>query len=181
MKIKISTREQLESVIYTWFNEHENCTIELVDRKFGGHIYYTSTKLSDDSTLLSMCVGEKSVGDTINFNNKASKLHWIKGKINIIDFENADIVAILKYTNKTNVQTKEDYRSYPETYRKVKKTTPIKIETINDALYLFSKFLSGSNFYTLIFSVRVPIIDLNHIFTLDFIVDKILKSSGLEV
>ena len=77
MSMKILTRSQLESVIYTWFKENENCIIELQDENLGGHIYFMSYKLPDDLILLSLCVGSSSVGDIINPNDNKSKMVWI--------------------------------------------------------------------------------------------------------
>ena len=173
MKIKISSREQLQSVIYTWFNEHKNCIIELQDIYLGGCIYFMSSKLPDDTTLLSMCVGETSIGDVISFDDKKSKMEWIKNKLKVIDFDNANITAQLKSADKIiNVEDKE-YRTYPESYRRVKKTIPVLISTIDEAQELFSRFLKNSECKTLIFSITVPIVDLGYVFTLDFVIDKI--------
>lgn len=173
MSIKIESRKHLEGIIYTWFKENEDCIIELQDLSLGGHIYFMSSKLPDGTIFLSVCAGNDSIGNVI-FNNNKSRIEWIKDVCDIIDFDKARIVADLKSPNKKkDIPSYKDNYSYLKTYQKTKSTVPIKIIDIDDAEELFWKFLNNDKCDKMIYSFNIPIPDLDNIFKLDCILDKV--------
>ena len=109
MKIKIETRQQLEGIVYTWFNEHDNCVIKLHEESSDDFFYFTSSKLNNISILLSMCAGDVAVGDVIDSSNGKFIMDWIQDKCNYIDFRYANLTAYLE-DNKDGVSTKLNFR-----------------------------------------------------------------------
>lgn len=173
MKIKITTRQQLEGIIYTWFNEHNTCVIKLHEETTDDFFYFTSSKINNTTLLLSMCAGDVSVGGVVNSNDGKSIMNWIKDKCNYIDFRVANLTIYLD-DNKNNDSGKLNFRqSYLKNHIDIKKTTPILITELEDAIDLFVRFLENDNCTKLIFSFSVLIPDLNHEFKLDLVIDKI--------
>lgn len=171
MAIEIVNKSQLESIIYTWFNENENCIIEIKDKYAGGYIYFTSSKLPDGNVLLSLCVESRSIGDVVNPNDGKAKMKFIKEKCGIIDFGKAHLIVSLKTNNESDTLNYID--SYLKFHSETKETTPILITRMADAICLFSKFVWNDECNKLIFSFSIPISDLNYDFTLDLVIDKI--------
>lgn len=172
MKIKILTQQQLEGIVYTYFNEHNNCIIKLHEESSDDFFYFTSSKLNNTSLLLSMCAGDVSVGNVVSSNDKKYIMDWIKDKCNYIDFSVANLTMYLE-ENKNEVSTNLNYRQeYLYNHHNTKKTTPILIIDINDAIDLFIRFLENDKCTKLIFSFSVLIPDLNHVFQIDLIIDK---------
>jgi hypothetical protein len=170
MKIKILTQQQLEGIVYTYFNEHHNCVIKLHEESSNDFFYFTSSKLNNTSILLSMSAGDVSVGDVVSSNDGKSIMNWIKDKCNYIDFGVANLTLYLednKDSDKLNFR-----QSYIKNHIDIKKTTPILITEIDDALDLFKRYLINDNCTKLIFSFSVLIPDLNHQFKLDLVIDK---------
>lgn len=172
MKIKILTRQQLEGIVYTYFNTHNDCVIKLHEESSDDFFYFTSSKLNNTSLLLSMCAGDVSVGDVVNSTDGKFIMNWIRDKCDYIDFSVANLTAYLE-DSKNDISTKLNFRqSYLKNHADVKKTTPILIVDINDAVDLFVRFLENDNCTKLIFSFSVLIPDLNHNFQLDLVIDK---------
>lgn len=172
MKIKIENRQQLEGIVYTYFNQYDNCVIKMHEESSDDFFYFTSSKLNKTRILLSMCIGVVSVGDVVNSDDGKSIMNWIKDKCNYIDFDVANITAYLE-DNKNETSSKLNYRQeYLYKHHNTKKTTPILIVDIHDAIDLFVRFLENDKCTKLIFSFSVLIPDLDHLFQIDLIIDK---------
>lgn len=182
MKVKIKTQLQFESVVYTTLNQHENCTITIQDENSNACMYFVSSKLSDNNVLLSLCAGDKSIGDVVKINDGKSKMNWIKENCRI-DFDYADIVVdIPSSQSKDNNENAgyfklnhNDYRKeYLQKYCNMKKyQVPILIENSTDAMELFTSFLHNHGCNKIIFSFSVIVPDLKHRYILELVIDKI--------
>ena len=173
MKIKITSQSQLEGIVYTCFQEYNNCVIKLHEEYSDDFFYFTSSKLNNVNILLSMCAGDVSVGDVINSNNGKDIMNWIKDKCSYIDFSVSNLTAYLEDDKKESSSNLNYRQAYLKNHVDVKKTTPILIPDIYDALDLFGRFLDNDNCTKLIFSFNVLIPDLNHNFKIDLVLDKI--------
>lgn len=172
MKIKIENREQLEGIVYTWINQHHDCVIKLHEQSSDDFFYFTSSKLNNTTLLLSMCAGDVSVGDVVNSNDGKFIMNWIKNKCDYIDFNVAILIAYLE-DNKNESLTNLNYRQqYLQRHADIKKTTPILIVDIHDAIDLFVRFLKNDKCTKLIFSFSVLMPELDHTFLLDLVIDK---------
>lgn len=169
MQIKIENCHQLESVMYTWIQQHKNCTIELLDINAQCSIYFSTCKLPNDTLLISMTINDKSIGNTVQYNDGKAIMNWIKDKCKLINFEQANIVALL---NVTETQQQNFSLANINLNKDVKRNTPIMISTINDGEELFMRFLRKKecNKMVMVFAIAIP--DLKVTFRPEVIIDK---------
>ena len=176
MKAKIQSRIHLESVLYTCIDKYDNCVIELKCENTGESLYITSIELPNDTVLLSLSTNkiDRAIGNAINKNDGRSKMAWIKEKCEFIDFsDNPDFTLYMPEQQELS-HNKLDYKkSYLKSQEEVKKSIPLKIVNLDDAMDLFCKFLKNNNCNKLIYSFNVIIKDLKYKFTLNLIIDKL--------
>lgn len=175
MKIKIETRKQLEGIVYTWFNEHDNCVIKLHEESSDDFFYFTSSKLNNVSILLSMCAGDVSVGDVVDSKNGRNIMNWIQDKCNYIDFGVADLTIYLEDDKIENTSKLNFRQTYLKNYMDIKKTTPILLTQANwsDIEDLFKRFLNNDSCTKLIYAFKTYIPDLKYAFQVDLVIDKL--------
>ncbi len=193
---KIETQGQLRKEFYNICIQYIDCVIEIINDN-EEKIYLTSTKISDNSLILSLCAKNKSVGDIVKTNDDISK--WINKYtyfLECIDFNNVNININIKQNYIDNIDDeiyndeeenipyvenldgyydiidyREDYLNKHNMMRILQK--PLKIKTINQAEDLFFRFLKRDDCDKIIFSFYTNIPDLNHTFIIDLVIDKI--------
>lgn len=163
MEIKIQNSEQLSGILYTWLSQNHDCVVEVRDVVIRQSIFYSSVSLSDNTVLLSFSIGEKSVGDVIKANDGKARMNWIKEKCSYINFSEANLVVNLHTESKALDFSIDDIR----------KITPIKITTYNEAKYLFYRFLNNENANKLLITFSTYISDLKYNFKLEMVIDKV--------
>lgn len=170
MKIKITSKEQLEGIVYTQIKDKMNCVIKIYEAANDDFFYFSSIKINNTDLLISMSAGDVSVGNVIKHEDGKSIMNWIRDKSQYIDFRYANLTM---YLDDNEPYDQLNFRQkYLKKHSSVKKKTPILILESNDAIDLFDRFLQNDKCTKLIFSFRVFICDLNHTFLIDLVIDK---------
>ena len=170
MRVKIQSQLQLESIIYTWFSENENCIIELTDEDKKASIYFISCKLPNGLVSLSACAGGHVIGNYMNHNDGKEIMKFVKEHCKIIDFDNIKNLYVILNKDK-NTET-NIYKSVQNDNNEVKRNTPILVKTLVDALELFCRFLRNKECNKLIYTFKVFIPEYNRMHVLDYVIDK---------
>ena len=181
MKIKILTRDQLEGIIYTWFNQHPDCVIDLFDESLRKSIYMSSKKLSDETVLLNITVDDKSIGNPIHIKDHKSKMKWIKDKCGFIDWKYAKLTVYLEEIDNYKSSKLNFIDTYYNEYEQTKESVPIVVDDMNTAMILFLKFLTNDDCNHLVFSFGVYIPCLKCPFKMEIIIDKVYMPSRIVI
>lgn len=171
MRVKIKSQLQLESIMYTWFSDNENCLIELLDEDINSSIYFISYKLPNGLVSLSACAGGHTIGNYMSHNDGKGIMEFVKEYCGIVDFDKIrNLYAILK-TDKKEIDTCKLNRD--DNKRIKKETTPVLVTTLDDAIDMFHRFMDNKDCNKLIFTFKVPMHEYKTMFVLDYNIDKI--------
>lgn len=77
MELKIESQKQLELIITHTLNQYNDCVIEFKVEDFDKPIVMVSTEIPNGYILLSMMIGNHSLGDAIPIHDKEMKHKWI--------------------------------------------------------------------------------------------------------
>lgn len=190
MNLRIESKTQLKYILSTVLNQYEDCVININD-----NVSIISTKLSNDKILLSLCTGTKSIGNVVE-NNSNHKIQWVNDyfmKYLDDDISDIELEVIIKQdvdnlitdinideeyedvVNDHGFYDIEDYRDdYMLKHNNMRiRQKPISIKSVKEIANLFSQFLIKDNCDKLIFSFSTYIRDLEHLFILDLVIDKL--------
>lgn len=199
MQLKITSKIHLESILSIALNQYDDCVIEIKHTVSNQSVYITSSKLSEDTNLFSLCAASKSIGNVIRKDDKKAIRDWIQlNTYTLQDVENIVVDITIKqdqdnsikdnnldiddidYSDTYNIDPdgydniidyREDYLTKHNRMRILQR--PIRITKVEHAMSLFNLFLKKDNCNKIIFSFYIYIPDLDHIYVLDLILDKI--------
>lgn len=174
-KIKIVNKMQLESILYTWLNENENCCIELIDEDRNSCIYFLSNKLPNGLVSISLCAGNNTFGDVIKANDGKARMEFIKESCKVIDFERLKNLSVcLHEEKKQEIQTQIiNQKQYQDLHVKTIKSVPVLVKSIEDANFIFSKFLANDECNKLVMRFKVEMPEFKHAHETELVIDKV--------
>lgn len=174
-KIKIVNRMQLESVLYTLLNENENCCIELKDEDRNSSIYFVSYKLPNGLISISLSAGKYTSGDVIMTNDGKSRMEFVKDSCKVIDFDKLNNLSVYLHEEKKQELQMQliDKKQYQNSYAKTVKTVPVLVKSIEDANFIFNKFLANEECNKLVIRFKVYMPEFKHNYEIELVIDKV--------
>lgn len=170
-----SNKNELENFIYSTLAMYTDCVIELNNNI--SSIFIISSRLSDEDVLISLCAGDKSIGEVFSDNN--SKYEFIRNKVlRMVKMFNNPIYVTVIPKEDIDIDIDDDIEEYDNNYNNhIEKDdqTSTKITNINDAVNLFKKYLVNDKCDSLIISFKVltKALTYSNYFCLDIICDKV--------
>lgn len=181
MEIKIKSQEQLESIVYTYMMQYENCVIELlINNKFKEY-FITYRTPSTYQIILIYYYTDNSYSKVVNDKDGKIIMEFIKHCCDSYDWNEIYeiVIKLVSEEGNTKIREKLNYKNeYVKSYNETVKRDPIMITNIIDAEELFIRFLNEEDCDRIIYAMGITIQDLKYTYCLETIVEKVVLGVG---
>lgn len=206
-KLESKNKKELSNAISIAILKYLDCVIEIKNINNNSSVYLISAKINNNTILISICAGGKSIGNTMGTKDYYSVDMCISKYIEKLKYDENTLVSVQPKVDADEAETYEDveddncedieiktiidsngytwsnsdpgYTYFLKHKYMLSRQDPIDVQNLSNALVLFNQFLDMDECDTIVFSFNTKIEDLDHTFMMDLVIDKIYTGNRI--